>query len=217
MTVEMDNNSLKDICQKTAGRIPKGKADQWEVFAARSVENDIDVFGQKIESLSFSDSTGIGIRIFKDNAIGYAYTAVLEDNAIEDTIKKAIANSLVTRKDKLNYLPTADDQRYKKQLFDEGILFREGFSNITIDQKIEMAIKLEELTKKADKRITGVNDVTYNDSMSEVCIINSNGFAGSYSTTIAMVYASAISRDGDDTSTGDYFGITRDPSGLDIA
>jgi PmbA protein len=217
MTVDMDKNRLKDICRETAGRIPEGKADQWEVFAARTVENDIDVFGQKIETLSFSDSTGIGIRIFKDHSIGYAYTAVLEDNAVEDTIKKAIANSQVTKKDDLNYLPTEDDQMYKEKVFDEKILFREGFGDFTIDQKIDMAMKLEELTKKADKRVTGVNDVAYNDSMSQVCIINSNGFAGSYSTTIAMVYASAISREGEDTSTGDYFGISRDPSSLNIA
>jgi len=217
MTLGMDKNRLKNICLETATAIPKGKADQWEVFAARSIENDIDIFGQKIETLSFSDSTGIGIRIFKDNSIGYAYTAVLEDNAIEDAIKKAIANSRVTRKDKLNYLPTQDDQMYKEKLFDEKVLFSEGFSGFSIDQKIDMAMKLEELTKKADKRITGVNDITYNDSMSQVCIINSNGFSGSYGTTIAMVYASAISREKEDTSTGDYFGISRDPSGLDIA
>ena len=98
----------------------------------------------------------------------------------------------------------------------EGALFEESFMASTIEEKINMAMELEALTKKADKRVTGVNDVTYNDGISEVCIMNSNGFTGSYSTTIAMVYASAISREGEDTSTGDYFGIARDPRKIDI-
>jgi len=216
MTIELKKEELLKICRETAARIPEGKVDQWEVFAARGVENDIDVFNGKIETLSFSDSTGIGIRVFKDHSIGYAYTAVLERKAIEDTIKKAVANSLITKKDELNYLPTEDDQRYKKWVLEEGVLFEESFLDSTVDEKIDMAVQLESLTKKADKRVTGVNDVTYNDSISEVCIINSNGFTGNYNTTIAMAYVSAISREGKDTSTGDYFGIARDPREIDI-
>jgi len=119
MTEGLHENRLMEICEKAAAKIPRNKTDQWEIFAARSVENEIDVFGQKIETLSFSDSTGIGIRIFRDRSIGYAYTAVLEDYAVEDTIDRAIANSLVTKKDRLNYLPAEDDQRYRNTLFDD--------------------------------------------------------------------------------------------------
>ncbi len=212
----LQENRLMEICEKAAAKIPRNKADQWEIFAARSVENEIDIFGQKIETLSFSDSTGIGIRIFRDRSIGYAYTAVLDDYAVEDTIDRAIANSLVTKKDRLNYLPAEDDQRYRNNLFDRDTLFSKDFRQVSIGRKIEMAMELEELTRNADKRITGVSDASYNDSMSHACIINSSGFSGKYSTTIAMVYASAISRESGDTSTGEYFGIARDPAGLDI-
>ena len=212
-----DSQHLLGICQETAGRIPRGRADQWEIFAARGVENDIEVFEGKIETMSFSDSTGIGIRVFKDHAIGYAYTAVMDEGAISEAVEKAISNSLITKKDELNYLPTEKDQKYRDRILKKGALFRESFLETTVDEKIDMAVRLEELARKADKRITGVSDAAYNDSMSQVCIINSNGFSGSYSTTIAMVYASAISREGEDTSTGDYFGIARDPRELDIA
>jgi PmbA protein len=216
MTEGLQENKLMEICEKAAARIPRNKADQWEIFAARSVENEIDVFDQKIETLSFSDSTGIGIRIFRDRSIGYAYTAVLEDYAVEDAIDRAAANSLVTKKDALNYLPTEDDQRYRNKLFDHDMLYSKDFHQVSIGRKIEIAMNLEELTRNADKRITGVSDASYNDSMSQACIINSSGFSGNYSTTIAMVYAAAISRENGDTSTGEYFGIARDPARLDI-
>lgn len=213
---DLKRKKLIGVCKKAAAGIPRGSVDQWEVFAARGIENDIEVFNGKIETLSFSDSTGIGIRIFKDHSIGYAYTAVLDENAIEDAIEKAIANSRITKKDPLNYLPTEKDYKYKIDKSDSAGLFDDNFLKLRIDQKIEMAIKLESLTKKADKRITGISDMMYNDGISEVCILNSNGFSGSYNSTIAMVYISAISRDGEDISTGDYFGIARDPADIDL-
>ena len=213
---DLKRKELIDVCKKAAVRIPKGSVDQWEVFAARGIENDIEVFNGKIETLSFSDSTGIGIRIFKDHSIGYAYTAVLDENAIEDAIGKAIANSAITKKDPLNYLPTEKDYKYKIDKSNSSQLFDDNFLKYTIDQKISMIIELESLTKRADKRITGISDAMYNDGISEVCILNSNGFSGSYNSTIAMVYINAISRDGEDISTGDYFGIARDPAKIDL-
>lgn len=213
---DLKRKELIDVCKKAAVRIPKGSVDQWEVFAARGIENDIEVFNGKIETLSFSDSTGIGIRIFKDHSIGYAYTAVLDENAIEDAIGKAIANSAITKKDPLNYLPTKKDYKYKIDKSNSSQLFDDNFLKYTIDQKISMIIELESLTKRADKRITGISDAMYNDGISEVCILNSNGFSGSYNSTIAMVYINAISRDGEDISTGDYFGIARDPAKIDL-
>ena len=113
--IETKIEELEKICSDTAAKIPSGSADQWEIFAARSLENEIDVFNGEIDTLSFSDSTGIGIRIFKNNSIGYAYTAVLEEDAIRDTIKKALDNSKITKKDKLNYLPTKKDHKYSGQ------------------------------------------------------------------------------------------------------
>ncbi len=216
MVIELRKDELLRICRQTADRIPEVRADQWEIFAARGVENDINVFDGKIDTMSFSDSIGIGIRVFKDHSIGYAYTAVLKEDIIKDTIEKAITNSMITEKDEFNYLPTDDDQRYKKIMVKEDILFKDSFLSAEVEEKIDMAIQLESLIKNTDKRVTGVNDVTYNDSISEVCIINSNGFTGCYSTTIAMVYASVISREGKDTSTGDYFGIAKDPREIDL-
>jgi len=217
MDIELKKDMLGKICEKAAGLIPKGRVDQWEVYAARGLSNDIDVFNGKVETLSFSDATGIGIRVFKNGSVGYAYTAVLDGDAVQETIKKAIANSQLTKKDRFNFLPTEDDQRYAKNVISQDALFDKEFLDIGIDEKIDMALKLESLTKKADKRIKSANNVNYNDGVSEVCMMNSSGFIGDYSTTVSMAYVSAIARQEDDTSTGDYFGIARNPRKLDIA
>jgi len=215
--IETKIEELKRICGETAAKIPPGSTDQWEIFAARGLENEIDVFNGDIDTLSFSDSTGIGIRVFKDDSIGYAYTAVLEEDAIRDTIKKALDNSKITKKDKQNYLPTKKDYKYSKNQVDKKLLFDRDYLEVSITEKIEMAKELEILTKKADKRVSGVTNVMYSDGISEVAILNSDGFLDSYNTTIALVYVNAISRKDGDTSTGDYFGISRNPSNIRLA
>ena len=215
--IETKIKELEKVCGETAAKIPPGSADQWEIFAARNLENEIDVFNGDIDTLSFSDSTGIGIRVFKDDSIGYAYTAVLEEDAISDTIKKALDNSKITKRDKLNYLPTKKDHKYSKNQVDKKLLFDKDYLKVSITEKIEIAKELEILTKKADRRVSGVTNVIYNDGISEVAILNSSGLSDSYNTTIALVYVNAISRKDGDTSTGDYFGISRNPSDIGLA
>ena len=126
-------------------------------------------------------------------------------------------NSKITKKDKFNYLPTGNDYKYSQNQVDKKILFDMDFLKVSITEKIEMAKELEVLTKKADKRITGVSNVMYSDGISEVAILNSNGLSDSYNTTIALLYVNAISRKDGDTSTGDYFGISRNPIDIGLA
>src|SRR4030042_2598150 len=138
---------LIKIWKDTALKINKHKVDEFEIFAASSVENEIEIFKGKVETLSFSDSIGIGIRIFKDRSIGYAYTTVLEEKSIEDCIRKAVSNSRITNREDYNYLPREEESVLKKKLIDDRSLFHEDFLDYSIESKVELARKLEVLTK----------------------------------------------------------------------
>jgi len=75
---------------------------------------------------------------------------------------------------------------------------------------------LETLTKSKDARIVDINNVMYDDSIYETAILNSAGFCDKYKTTTCLIYVSAISKQGEDTSTGDFFGCGRTPGDLDL-
>jgi len=209
-------SELIGICKDAALKINKHNADEFEIFAASSVENEIEIFKGKVETLSFSDSIGVGIRIFKDRSIGYAYTTVLEENSIEDCIGNAVANARITSSEEYNYLPVEEETVNKKKLIDDRALFHENFLDYSIESKIEMAKKLEALTKSKDARIVDIDSVGYHDSIYETAIFNSAGFCDKYKTTTCLIYVSAISKQGEDTSTGDFFGCAREPSRLDL-
>jgi len=61
---------LIDLCKKAALAAGRKKLDEYEVFMASSIHNEIEVFNGNVESLSFSDTKGIGLRVFKEKKNG---------------------------------------------------------------------------------------------------------------------------------------------------
>lgn len=213
---EKSGFQLPELCKKIAGNFNGRDVDEFEIYVSRSVQNEIEVFNSKINTLSFSDSTGIGIRVFRGGCVGYAYTSSIREKEIIDCIEKAICNSKITSKDELNSLPRESEFRYQTPYILPEDLFKENFLEFGIDKKIELTKELEVLVKKKDRRVTGVDNLLYNDDLSEVAIFNSLGFEGSYKTAACVVYVSVISKENKDVSTGDFFGYARSPGDLDL-
>jgi len=207
---------LINICKDAAGKIEKYNVDEFEIFSASSVDNEIEIFKGKVETLSFSDSIGIGIRVFKNKSVGYSYTTVPGSKSIEDCIEKAVLNSKITGREEYNYLPREEESGYKGKVINDRLLFSEKLLDYRIEDKVATAKKLEELTRGSDKRITDVESVGYQDSIYETAILNSVGFCGNYKKTTCMVYVNAISKEGVDISTGDFFGCGRSPADIDL-
>jgi len=210
-----EGKNLLFYCKNAALKLQGKAVDEFEIYGLASISNLIEIYNLNVENLSFSDTKGLGFRIFKDGRMGYAYTSNLEETEIEKCIEKAVDNSIITNKEQYNYLPQEEEFKYKKGLVDEKDLFSEKFMECSIEDKIKIAKQLEIITRKKDKRVKGISNLLYEDNLTDVNVINSAGFNGSYKTSSAFIYESVISREGSDNSTGDYFGYARDPEKLD--
>lgn len=213
-----EENEKQDIrlAQKISSLINKIKIDEYEIYISNSIDNEIEIFEGEVESLSYSNSKGIGIRIIKDKKIGYAYSTSFEENKINDCIKKAILNSKVTASEEINGLPVINEFRYREKSDIEKFLYNENFFKASIEDKIEIAKNLEKTAKSKDSRISGVDSLNYSDNFSEITLLNSNGFEGSYKNTSCFLFLNIISKEKNDTSTGFSFAYERDPQKLDI-
>ena len=211
----MVKENITYYCEKACSLAGK-KAAEYEVYGVESTHNEAEIFNGNIESLSFSDTKGIGIRIFKKGKTGYAYTSNLDENEIIACVDKAVENAGISTYDIYNYLPSQKDYLYPGDTVNRKALFSENFDSFTIEQKIELGKKLESSAKSIDKRVSAVSDLIYDDVCSNTVIMNSNGFNDSYKSTSAFIYIGIISRNNSDTSTGDYFGYARDLSFFNI-
>ncbi len=208
--------NIIELCKKAVTAAGRKNIDEYEVFIASSIHNEIEVFNGNVENLSFANTKGIGFRVFKEKRMGYAYTSNVYGQELEKCLEKAIENSKITGADDYNFLPSAKDYNYPASDIDRSMLFSERIYKYSTADKINIAKHLESIAKKKDKRISGVSELIYNDNISEIAIINSNGFEDSYRTSSAFIYLGLISRSGQDTSTGDYFGYERCPQDIDI-
>src|SRR6056297_3494646 len=132
--MEKDRNLLKQ-CKRVGEYFEKNDVDDYEIYASSTIENDIEVFENKVDSLSFSDSKGVGIRVYKNNAIGYAYTSLMDEKNILECIDSAIENTKITSKEELNSLPGKDEFLYPKKLISGKSLFSQEYFNIKPEDK----------------------------------------------------------------------------------
>ena len=211
-----NGKSLAQFCKDASLRIKKLEVDEFEIYGASSTHNELELFNGQIDNLTFAETKGLGIRIFKDKRVGYSYTSILDEYNIDKCIDRAFSNSKITFQEEFNYLPLESEFKNSKDIIDKKILFSEDFFNFDIKQKIQLAGELEILAKKKDKRVTGINNLIYDDSLDEVMILNSTGFFDSYRTTSAFIYLSVISKEKDDTSTGGFFGYDRSPQEFNL-
>jgi PmbA protein len=205
-----------ELAEKISFLMDKSKIDEYEIYISNSVDNEIEVFEEEVESLSYSDSKGVGIRVFKEKSIGYAYTNSFEDNKLIDCIEKAILNSKITSKEEINGLPSKNEYKYPDAPDINKYMYNDGFFKATIEDKIKLSKDLEKIVKGKDKRISGVDSLNYSDNFSETTLLNSNGFEGTHKSTSCFLFLNIISKDKDDTSTGFSFLYNRDPEKLNL-
>jgi len=205
-----------DFCKHAFLKIKSKNISEFEIYGSSSSHNEIEIFEEEVENLSFADTKGIGFRVFKDKRMGYAYTSNLSELAIDSCIDKAIENSKVTNQEEYNYLPRQHEFLHRSAAFNRNVLYVPEFADFSIENKIKISKELELAAKKRDKRIKGISNLIYEDTVSETVILNSLGLEDSYKASAAFLYISVISREGEDVSTGDYFGYERTPQKLDV-
>lgn len=170
-------------------------ADASEVYLETSRNLSVNVLKSEIETIEESSSQGAGFRVFVGGKMGFAHCNDLTDKSLEDTISKAIAFARLSTPDENNVLPDNKSMTTVDELYDGG------YSGITMDKKIEMAIALEKLAMK-DPRITKSSGAGYGENESEVFIANSNGLLKSYKSSGCSLGVSVVAEKGDQKNTG---------------
>jgi PmbA protein len=163
-------------------RISRSEGEEAEVYIKTFRAIDVDISQQKLENFNTPESSGIGLRIFSKNRMGFAYTTGFDRESIDRLIQQAKSNALNGAPDQWNSLPKVRrEKKFNKFLRED--LYDEELTKIPVRIKID---KIREMEKKAlafDKRIKRVFRTTYSDSQHEIFILNSKGLETGYRGT----------------------------------
>ena len=207
MSAELED--LLAIGDRIAGWARDG--EQIEAVVVHSRDTEIRAYEGEVEQLSSAETQGVGIRVVKDQRVGFAYAGALDDDVLEETLADARDNAGFGTIDEFVGLAVPDGVAIA-----DLDLFRDELAGFPTDKKVEFAIALEKAARAADPRITVVESADYVDSTAAGAVVTSTGIRAAARETAAYVTASVLAADGDDTQTGFGFSVGRGPGDIDI-
>jgi len=190
--------NYSNLAEKLVANALKKGADAAEIYISTGRNLSVNILNKEIETIEEADSAGVGVRVIVGGALGFSYSNSLDLKSLDDTIEMAIRFARLTTPDDYNILPDLKDVTAVDGLYDPEI------ENVTMEQKISMALELERMAM-SDARITKSSGSSYGESYGEIFISNSNGFTKSYKSSGCGLGVSVVAEKGDQKKTGGEF------------
>lgn len=185
----------KNLSESLVQKCLKKGADAAEVYLENGRNLSIRIRNGELETVQETSAHGVGIRVFRKGKMAFSSSNDFSDKALEEAVTSAVQFAENTTADENNVLP--DD----KGINEIDGLFDPNLSQISMEQKIEMAKEVEELAMK-DRRITKSAGAGYSEGEAEIIIANSNGILKSYKSSGCSFGVSVVAEKGDQKSSG---------------
>jgi PmbA protein len=200
------SGDLLDLASRVVGWA--GDGEGVEAFAVHSVDTSVTAFDGEVESMSSSETRGVGVRVVVDGRMGFASTSDVTEDGLAYALSEARSNAALGTPDAGNVLP--GPATYEAV----DAIFRPGLESVPAARKVAAALELERATRAAHALVTAVDGATYGDSRTSVAIASTTGVAAEYARTDVYAYVAALARTEDDTQTG--LGLTQGRSFDDL-
>jgi PmbA protein len=199
-----------DLSDLTAAalRVAKGGEDV-EAFVQESRRTEVRARAGDVESVTFAESRGVGVRLITGGRMGYAWAADPTVAEVAATVARARENAALSTEDEHNVLPAPQRPERLPGLFHQDLV------DTPTERKVELALGLDVAAARSDPRVRKVDHVSYNDSISRIAIASTRGIQGEYGRTDCWCSASTLAEEGDETQTGFAFRLGRDLGELD--
>jgi PmbA protein len=184
-------------------------ADEAEVFGQRSVSRRIKVFGGDVEELDQAVRQGLGLRVLRAGAVGYAYTSDVTVAGVDELVRRALAHAAVTDPDEHALLAAPADGYPPVDVYDRRL------DDLSVEEKIGMARDAERAALDHDPRVKLVEDTIYADDDAGVALVSSLGVRGSYREDDCYLFLYVLAEQDGAVETGIAYDVGRYPAGLD--
>lgn len=135
-----------------------------EIFLSQSKSIEVNSKKTQLDFAKEEIDLGLGIRVLKDNKMGFAFTSDIEK--IKETANQALENTKLNEADKNFSFSNPKKVKEVKDTYDSK------FDELTIEESIEL---LENLLTTANETKCDITSAGFSASKQESIILNSNG------------------------------------------
>jgi len=193
-------SSLAASYAKTAG------CDGCETFYAGGEAFEVNANVGEIDRYSVSREAGVSVRVSYQGKQGYAYTERLEEP--EKLVDRAIDNAKCIES-------TDDHPMQKKRNYREVTREPSALANLSEQERIALAKRLEQAALEADSRVKRVVYCTVVYEAGSVRIENTQGLLAEKNSDVSIVYIMPSIQQGDEVQTGFAFRMGADAADVD--
>lgn len=179
-------------------------AGQTEVYIETGEEFSATARNGKIESLKQASARGLGLRVFYKKRFGHSFTNDFSPSAVQSLIVSTLELAKASVEDPCNSIPSPDEPATDNLGIVDATL-----DQFTSDQKIESAIKLDQLIFGMNPRIIKNEGASVSTGIGETFLANSNGFANSYRQSSVGFSVSPVAQDGQSMYNGNWYSYAR--------
>ena len=177
---------IYEIAEKARKEV-ENNCDAFEIYVEESKLIELD---SKQDELNFAKEeieNGIGIRVIKDNKIGFAFTSNLDK--ISETAKQSIENTKLNKTDEDYSFAEVEKVKDVKKVYDKK------FNDINLDEPVEL---LKSVIAQATDSGCEVTESGFSANAGRSLILNSNGVSiENEGTGFAIGLSVTIQKDGE--------------------
>jgi PmbA protein len=178
---------LSRVAQRIVDAARREGATTAEADVSQALGQSVTVRQGEVETIAYNRDKGISVTVYVGQRRGQASTADFGDDAIRDTVAKALAIARFTAEDP--HAGLADPARLAKNWPDVDLYHP---WELGVDEAIELGREAERAALAVDPRITNSEGSTVARGDSEFVYANSNGFVGGYRSSRHHIDASVI-------------------------
>ena len=162
----MDFKLFKEELFKEA---KKSGFEECEIYYSDAESLNINIYEGEVEKYKLNTAFGLSFRGMFNGKMGYSYTEILDEEAINTVISNAKSAALAIENDDTQFIYEGDKE-YKKL-----DCYKEELDNVKPDELIKLALEMEEQCKKQCDKVVNFSGCGIGYGKSTYGIVNSKG------------------------------------------
>ncbi len=167
-----------------------------EILYFKSNSFSVSIFEGEINQYKNAKSVGVSFRGTVGGKMGYSFTENVQISEIDLLIENAKINAkLINEEEK-------EELFYTEEKYREVNSFYPEIETVTVDEKIELAKKIEKLALEHSEKIVKVETTVVANGLTEMFIANTKGLNLHEKSNICYAYTSVVAEELDAKKTG---------------
>lgn len=201
--------NIKDFADKLFSRAKEEGFTEYEIYYVDGDSFKVTIYKGEIDQYSLNSHSGLSFRGLYNGNMGYSYTEVLDDYAVEMLIKDAKQNALAIEDEEVDIIYGGKDS------YTDIKGYNQALAQMGADEKIKLALQLEKDTLAQSEKVKTLDECMIVTGEGESRIINSKGLDLQYKSNTIYAIAAPVVEEKGKVNTAFAFKATNDFTEID--